>query len=139
MNAVCTSKVIGYRLAMHTMLATALIGCSLSEYSRSPGIKANPFVSATYNHFEGGVLFKDVAVGVDVLWQASFRNGHTYKENVGFFVPEGLVIAPNKENKFDEGKLTAFPLQIINGSLFIRVGDRPFQVLAIIHTHPDAS
>ena len=31
------------------------------------------FPSASFNHFEDGVLFTDVEAGLEVLWKASFK------------------------------------------------------------------
>ncbi|HTF19175.1 MAG TPA: hypothetical protein VK658_13930 [Chryseolinea sp.] len=125
-------------LASCIVIFMSLIGCSPGELTTRSVAERKQFVSEEYNHFEGGVFFSDVAAGLDVLWSASFRYGHTFKENAGFFVPEGLVILPNKNNTFDRASLSAFGLKLIDGKLFITVHDQNFQVLAIIHTHPDA-
>jgi hypothetical protein len=95
------------------------------------------FPSAAYNHFEGGVLFSDVAFGLNVLWKASFKNGCAYKENLAFFVPGGLLISPNKENTLNSAKLSALSKQVIEKKLFVLYDTILLEVLAIIHTHPD--
>jgi hypothetical protein len=116
----------------------ALAGCSPKEQGIRSVPKRKQFVSEAYHHFEGGLLFRNVAEGLDVLWEASFRYGHVFKENVGFFVRDGLIIAPNRNNTRTLAKLSAFPLLLNSGKLFILVQDRKWEVLAIIHTHPDA-
>ena len=118
-------------------LAASLVSCSEKEILRRPIGISQGFLSGEYNHFEGGVLFTDVAVGLDVLWEASFQHGRAYKENLGFFIPGGLVIAPNKNNSIHRAKLNSFFLKVIDGKLYINVNDQDLQVLGIIHTHPD--
>jgi hypothetical protein len=117
---------------------TALTSCSEKELMCNSSAGRQQFVSAEYNHFEGGVLFNDVAFGLDVLWEASFQYGRTYKENLGFFVAEGLLVCPNKNNTFDHASMNAFRLKVVEGKLFVNVDNKDLQVLGIIHTHPDA-
>src|SRR5687767_11204204 len=73
------------------------------------------FLSLSYNHFEGGVFFSDVEFGLNVLWKASFKKNNAYKENLGFFVPGGLLILPNMENTYNRAKLSALPMQLKAG------------------------
>ena len=119
-------------------IVASLVSCSEKELARKPIGLPQGFISGFYNHFEGGVLFTDVSFGLDVLWEASFQNGQAYKENLGFFVPGGLVISPNKDNSFDRARMNAFYLKVAGSKLFINVDGRELQVLGIIHTHPDA-
>jgi len=114
-----------------------LISCSERELVRKPVGLTQGFTSGEFNHFEGGVLFTDVAFGLDVLWKASFQNGRAYKENLGFFVPGGLLISPNKNNSHDHARLNAFFLKVVDGKLYITIANEQLQVLGIIHTHPD--
>jgi hypothetical protein len=119
-------------------IVVCIISCSENEFARRPAGLPQGFISGFYNHFEGGVLFTDVAFGLDVLWEASFQNGKAYKENLGFFVPGGLVISPNKNNSLDRARMNAFYLKVVDGKLYITVEDQELQVLGIIHTHPNA-
>ena len=113
-------------------------GCSEKEFQPTHGNqKQDGFFSLTYNHFEGGVLFADVEMGLNVLWDASFMNGRAYKENIGLFVPGGLLILPNKDNRSNSGRLV--PMQVKNKKLIICFAGETIQVLGIIHTHPDAN
>ena len=119
-------------------IVTNLISCSEKELVRRPVGLPQGFVSSFYHHFEGGVLFTDIAFGLDVLWEASFQDGKVYKENLGFFVPGGLVISPNKNNANDHARMNAFYLKVVDGKLYINIDNSDLQVLGIIHTHPDA-
>lgn len=124
-------------LCLVLFLTMVLTSCAERECTRGPKEKRKQFVSASYNHFEQGQLFTDVVLGLNVLWDASFRYGNPYKENVGFFVADGLIINPNTENRSDHGKLTALPLNIVDGQLFITLRGIRYHVLAIVHTHPE--
>ena len=95
------------------------------------------FLSLSYNHFEGGVFFSDVEFGLNVLWNASFKKNNTYKENLGFFVPGGFLILPNRDNTYNRAKISALPTQIKEGTLFVLYKSTLLKVLGIIHTHPD--
>lgn len=116
-----------------------LLNCSPKEF-RSASIQpfaSDKFLSLTFNHFEGGVLFGDVELGMDVLWEASFKDGRTYKENVGYFVSEGLLILPNKNNTAESAQLDALPNHVVGKKLYVLFGDTYLEVLGIIHSHPD--
>ena len=132
-----TSHKVALSIFLLTMVV-CLFGCSERELVRRPVVLPQGFISGDYNHFEGGVLFADVALGLDVLWEASFQNGKAYKENLGFLVPDGLLISPNKDNSFNHARLNVFGLKVIDDKLYIIVGDEELQVLGIIHTHPSA-
>jgi len=95
------------------------------------------FLSLSYNHFEGGVFFSDIKLGLHVLWKASFKKNSAYKENLGFFVPGGFLILPNTQNTCNRGKLGALPTQVKEGNLFVWYDSTFLKVLGIIHTHPD--
>lgn len=95
------------------------------------------FLSSTFNHFEGGVLFSNVEEGLEILWQASFREKNLYKENLAFFVPGGLLILPNKNNTQRTSLLDALPVTADERNLFVQFGGKSLQVLGMIHTHPD--
>lgn len=124
-------------IAAVLMMVHALSGCSQKVQKAHPA-KAIRSLSTTYNHFDGGVLFADVVEGLDVLWEASFKNGHDlYKENVAFFVPGGLLILPNAENTRRTARLSALQHYVDDGKLFVRFGGHSLEVLGIIHTHPD--
>jgi len=116
-----------------------LFNCSPKEF-RSGSIQSldrDKFLSLTFNHFEGGVLFGDVELGLDVLWKASFKDGRTYKENLGYFVSEGLLILPNKNNTAERAQLNALPNRVVDNKLYVLFDDRYLEVLGIIHSHPD--
>ncbi len=128
-----------WHLAIAQFVLIALTSCS-EQMFQARVIDNQPkdrFLSATYNHFEGGVLFKDVEFGLKVLWEASFKNRQAYKENLGFFVPDGFLILPNKGNTIKRSRLDALPNQTGNNRLFVQFEGRVLQVLGIIHTHPD--
>jgi hypothetical protein len=95
------------------------------------------FLSASYCHFEGGVFFSDIEFGLDVLWRASFKGKNPYKENLGLFVPDGLLILPNIENMYNRSRISALPTQLKEGKLFVLYKTTLLEVLGIIHTHPD--
>jgi hypothetical protein len=96
------------------------------------------FLSASYCHFEGGVFFSDIEFGLDVLWNASFKNKNPYKENLGLFVPGGLLILPNIESTVNRSRISALPTQLKEGKLFVLYKSILLEVLGIIHTHPDS-
>ncbi len=95
------------------------------------------FPSASFNHFEGGVLFTDVEAGLEILWKASFKERNTYKENLGYFVKDGLLILPNKNNTYKSSKLGALETMLDSGKFYVKFGGTFIEVLGIIHTHPD--
>lgn len=97
------------------------------------------FPSASFNHFENGLLFTDVEVGLGILWEASFKGGSAYKENLGFFVNGGLLILPNKNNTCRAAVLSALQLMTDGGKLYVKFAGNFIEVLGIIHTHPDYS
>ncbi len=114
-----------------------LSGCSKKEFQQTQNRqKQERFFSLTYNHFEAGVLFADVEMGLNVLWEASFINGRVYKENVGLFVPGGLLILPNKDNTRNSGRFV-LPMQVKNKKLIVHFAGDTLRVLGIIHTHPE--
>jgi hypothetical protein len=96
------------------------------------------FVSLEYNHFEEGALFSDVHAGLTILWEASFRNGNNaFKENLAFFLDDGLLILPNNRNTLTSASLTTLRNYVENGKMYVVFKDVPKEVLGIIHTHPD--
>lgn len=127
---------------LFVLLLSADFACS-QKYLVTPThakeriIERDEFLSLSYNHFEGGVFFSDVEFGLNVLWKASFKKNNTYKENIGFFVPGGFLILPNRENTYNRGNLNAFPKQLKDGTLFVWYNNELLKVLGIIHTHPD--
>ena len=106
---------------------------SLKTYTTGKG------VSESFKHFEGGTLFSDVELGLDILWKTSIRKNGPYKENLAFFVEEGLLIVPNKHNTYETAVLGALPLEVIEDELFVVYRERKLKVLGIIHTHPYGS
>lgn len=113
-----------------------MMGCSERTTLSRPA-HDKEFVSEVYNHFEGGVLFTDIDLGLTVLWLASFKHGHMYKENLGFFVDGGLLISPNKYNSRRRSSFNALYTFPKDGKLFVEYNGSDLQVLGIIHTHPD--
>jgi len=95
------------------------------------------FPSASFNHFEDGVLFTDVEAGLEILWKASFKEGNAYKENLGFFIKDGLLILPNKNNTYKSSKLGALETVLDSGKFYVKFEGTFMEVLGIIHTHPD--
>jgi hypothetical protein len=95
------------------------------------------FISEKYNHFEGGILFTDISMGLEILWRASFMNGKVYKENLGFVVAEGIIIAPNPGNTTHSAKINSMSISLIHGKLVVDFRNQYREVLAIIHTHPN--
>ena len=110
--------------------------CSV-ERIQSTAKPRTPFVSADYNHFQGGVLFPDLDEGLDVLWRAGFHGHRPVKENVGFFTDGGLLILPNEHNTISTGRLSALPIKIYNSTLYVLHKEQLLEVLGIIHTHID--
>ena len=108
-----------------------------SSHNELSANEKNEFISNVYNHFEGGILFRDVEKGLDILWSASFKGKRVYKENAAFFVPDGLLILPNKENTTRSASLSALPVQIREGKLFVLFEGILMPVLGIVHTHID--
>jgi hypothetical protein len=113
------------------------IGCSDDIVVESS--TAHEFVSEKYNHFTNGYLFTDIDAGIEVLWKASFINGNIYKENLGYLIEDGLIIAPNHENTPVSAKLNSLPLQLIGNKLHIEFNGLLIEVIGIIHTHPNKS
>lgn len=93
--------------------------------------------SSDFENFANGVLFNDIEFGLNVLWSASFINGRVYKENLGFIVPNGLLIIPNKYNTQYSSKMNSLPLIIQEGKLLVEFQYTFVEVLGIIHTHPN--
>jgi hypothetical protein len=117
--------------------ALCTTNCADHLYENGHTAKAkDDFVSATYNHFEGGLIVTDIDEGIDLLWRASFKNGWPYKENLGFLIPEGLLIAPNVANSPTHAKLSVYSAILEHGKLMLNYNGRYYQVLAILHTHP---
>lgn len=110
--------------------------CS-NEVQLSSHLRQNEFLSLSYNHFKDGVLFTDIQTGLEVLWSASFNDGQVYKENLGVFIPAGLLIFPNTGNTPRSSKLSALPQVIRDKKLFVLFNGEFHEVLAIIHSHPD--
>lgn len=115
------------------------MSCSKNEFQTSVWQPSytDKFPSLTYNHFKEGVLFSNVEFGLGLLWAASFKNGRPYKENLGYFVPGGLLILPNKDNTVKSSRLTTLPSQIKDNKLVVLFEGNYLPVLGIIHTHPD--
>ena len=115
------------------------VACSKKDFlsAEVKGQQEDRFPSASYNHFEGGVLFTDVEAGLEILWKASFKDGNAYKENLGFFVNDGLLILPNKNNTYKSSKLGALPTLTDSGKFYVKFAGTFIEVLGIIHTHPD--
>ena len=118
------------------ILAFVLTGCSV-EIQSPHFYSQKESLSLTYDHFKKGVLFADVEYGLEVLWNASFIERQAYKENLGVFVPEGLLILPNSENTARSSKLSALPHVIRNNRLYVMHDGTYHEVLGIIHSHPD--
>ena len=100
--------------------------------------KENEFTSVTFNHFEGGVLFAVVQTGLDILWNASFKGRNVYRENLGFFLKDGLLITPNNNNTSKSASLAALKTKVEDGKLYVNFAGTFTEVLGIIHTHPDS-
>jgi len=118
-------------------ILSILAGCSSNDLLTQKREHRDRFVSASFNHFEDGILFTDIELGLTILWQASFKNGATYKENLGFFVTGGLLILPNKLNTYKSARLNALPNRIEDNKLYVLFDGNYLQIRAIIHTHPD--
>jgi hypothetical protein len=119
------------------VLPIAALCQRISNNSELSAIGKNEFISNVYNHFEGGILFRDVENGLDILWSASFKGKRVYKENAAFFVPDGLLILPNTENTTRSATLSALPVQIREGKVFVLFEGILMPVLGIVHTHID--
>lgn len=124
-----------FRLSFAAILVLIIL-IEISGCSNKTLIKASPFLSESYHHFEGGVLFTEIDLGLSVLWNASFKNGRPYKENLGLLVPGGLFILPNKNNTVRSSRFEVI-LTIQENKLYMESGGMILPVLAIIHTHPD--
>jgi len=115
-----------------------LVSCSKKDFHSSEvKPQEDRFPSASFNHFEGGVLFTDVEAGLEILWKASFKERNTYKENLGYFVQDGLLILPNKNNTYKSSKLGALETMLDSGKFYVKFEGTFIEVLGIIHTHPD--
>ena len=115
------------------------VACSKKEFL-STDVKRQQedrFPSASFNHFDGGVLFTDIEAGLEILWKASFKERNAYKENLGFFVNGGLLILPNKYNTCKSASLSALQTMTEGGKLYVKFASTFIEVLGIIHTHPD--
>ncbi len=129
-------KQLAYSWIAITITAYSCCGpLYLSEDHR--GGKQGQSTSDYYRHFAGGVLFDSVRYGLDVLWMASFKGLRPYKETLGFFITDGLLIVPNQANTRRSAKLAALPLKVTANRLFVLFGGRYHEVFGIIHTHPD--
>ena len=73
------------------------------------------------------------------MWRASFRYGKPYKENMGFILPHGILVAPNKNNTSTSAVLAVYPKWVEDGKLLLLYKENIYQVLAIVHTHPHSS
>ena len=133
-----TSRFNLTRLTIIPVILFTSVACSKRDFiSTEVKYQKDRFPSASYNHFEGGVLFTDVEAGLNVLWKASFKEGGTYKENMGYFVNGGLLILPNKHNTDLTARPIALPTKTEDRKLYVKFRDSYIQVLGIIHTHPE--
>ena len=119
-------------LIIHAILLTH-VACSRKDFLSTE----DRFSSASFNHFESGIFFTDVEFGLNILWEASFKERNPYKENLGFFVKGGLLILPNKYNTKKSARLGALPTKTDDGKLYVQFMDNYIQVFGMIHTHPD--
>ena len=87
--------------------------------------------------FPGGLMFTNVAEGLNTLWEMSFKNKRVHKENMAYFINGGLLILPNINNKRNRSS-HSLPTEVIDGKVFVTHNSVQYQVLAIVHTHPDA-
>lgn len=130
-------KTIISLLSVSVLLVT-ITACSNNTIKQNADSRQKEiFLSEQYEHFNNGVLFPDVEMGLNVLWEASFMAGRAYKENLGFFVPGGLLILPNKDNTIHSSRLSALPVFSRDGKLFVEHQGFHLEVYGIIHTHPD--
>jgi len=131
-----TTKIFG--ITGLVVLSSTFTRCSMEAL---PQVTRHPmhdrFVSAEFFSFEEGVLFSDIEAGLSILWEASFRNGEGYKENLGFFISGGLLILPNTDNTYKSARLNALPNLVKDNKLFVKYKGSFIEVLGIIHTHPD--
>ncbi len=119
------------------ILLTGIISCSKKTITTTGRyLKDQLFWSEYYNHFEEGVLFTDIEQGLSVLWKASFKNGQVYKENLGLIVSGGVLILPNKNNTANSSRFSV-SLFVKENKLYVECRDITFQVMGIVHTHPD--
>jgi hypothetical protein len=119
--------------------AAVLLSCSKNDFPEAGKAVKNVVesVSASYNHFEGGVLFSDVEQGLDILWDASFDGRRIYKENLGMFINGGLLIMPNRDNTRTSAVISSLPTIVKDNKLFVLYNGEYVAVEGIIHTHPD--
>jgi hypothetical protein len=120
------------------IISLSMTNCAEKLFTIDAGItkKEAQFLSGAYNHFKEGLIVHDIDEGVDLLWRASFKNGTVYKENLGFLIHEGLLIAPNEMNTRSTSRLGIYNQIIEDGKLFVLYKGHQYQVLAILHTHP---
>ena len=113
------------------------IGSTTSiSYGLERPVQNRSFVSQDYNHFENGTMFNNVEHGLNTLWNASFRDGRVYKENMGYFTPDGLLILPNKENTTNSSR-HILETKSKDGNQYVLWSGNYIQILGVIHTHPN--
>jgi hypothetical protein len=117
------------------------LSCCSKEFAdvRKPAKEGVQSVSEAYNHFAGGILFPDVEEGLAILWAASFNKKRIYKENLGMFIKGGLLIMPNDRNTPTSAVINVLPTIISDSKLFVLYNGKYWQVLGIVHTHPNTS
>lgn len=120
-----------------SILLIEMTACSYKslEHFNKPAEKKS--VSEYYHHFENGLIFSDIESGLNVLWEASFKNGKLYKENIGFFVPQGLLILPNKDNTANSSRFSSLYVFTRHKKLWVEHQGSYIEVLGIVHTHPN--
>jgi RHS repeat-associated protein len=93
--------------------------------------------------FEGGVMYSDVAQGLQDMWSASGVFKGEYRENLAVFTSQGLLVLPNTNNSRNNSKqsLAFFSLRFVDNKPQINWGgkDNWLPVLGVVHTHPDPS
>ena len=127
-------------LRLPILPAFIILAASCAQKSLVPadtGKNESISLSEKYNHFKGGVLFSDVDFGLHVLWESSFSKGRVYKENLGFFVAEGLLILPNENNTRNSSSITTLSTFLFEKKLFVEFRGSYLEVLGIVHSHPD--
>jgi hypothetical protein len=129
-------------IALNLILIVMILGAGgcadkLIDVDATSARQHDEFVSAAYDHFKDGLILTDINEGLDLLWRASFRNGRVYKENLALILPEGVLITPNNANTRNRARLSTYQKIIDGEKLFVIYQGRRYEVLAIIHTHPD--
>ena len=127
-------------LKLPVLPALIILAASCAQKSLVPADaskKESISLSEKYNHFKDGVLFADVDFGLHVLWESSFSKGRVYKENLGFFVEQGLLILPNKDNTRNSSSISALSTFLFEKKLFVEFRGEYLEVLGIIHSHPN--